>query len=205
MVKSLVKISISVLLSLCVFSCVMAQEETSRRPSRPDNEFMDLMKGPFVSADTIGTRQAMEMKSSLGLTDKQYKKVKKLLIKREEERRKEIYSRQQQGMPEGMNNGQRPQRPQGGPGMGGHGGGRPGGGPGMGGGTPPDMGAGGPPPGMGMGGERPMRKISDSDKKNREKFMKNMKKILNEAQYEKWEKDFNTPPMPPKKENERKQ
>lgn len=143
----------------------------------------DIRNMPYISPDTIGTKQAMEMKASLNLNDKQYKKVRKLLVKREKERRELMFSQLPDGVggrfrPEGRPEGMPPRRE------------------GMGGGPGGGMRPGGDFP----GGDMPRRRERPSDdesvakmKKANEKFMKNMKKILNDEQYDKWIKTMNNP------------
>lgn len=121
--------------------------------------------------EKIATQQTDQMKKSLQLTDKQYKKIYKLNLKEQKERFKAMQGSKEQ------------RTPMGGPGTGG-------GRPPMGGGEPPMMGEGGFPRGGRMGGGPMMNRESntaDSQKKAAEAKEKKIKKILTTEQYEKWQ------------------
>jgi len=159
--------------SLMLFSfALMAQPQKGERPEPPK----------MPSPEEYAQKEADMMKQELGLTDKQYKKVYKLIKKDREYRKSQAEARLGNGMP------------QGGPGgMGGRGG-FPGGGPGMGGGMPPQGGMGGQMPSqfeMGQG-QRPEGR-PDMGPKNDivteeylEKQEQKLKKILTEDQYYRW-------------------
>lgn len=167
-----------------------AQQPQDKRPSPPERK----------TPEEIAKIQADQMKAELALTDKQYKKVYKLLKKDQEYRQSLLESKfgnPEMGGPGGMMGG--------GPGMGGPGG-MMGGGPGMGGpggmmGGGPGMG--GPGGGMPQGGSRPSnadtgdRKMPDgfpgmgmgdslvSDEYLDSQELK-LKKILTSEQYAAW-------------------
>lgn len=124
-------------------------------------------KKELPNPEKAARRMTDEMQKSLGLTDKQYKKVYKLNLKEEKSRVEQMTSKGADG-----------NRP---PMMGGApGGGFPpmGGGPG-GGGFPPMGGNGGPGMPPPSGSKNDMRSLM-------EKKDKQMKKILTEEQYAKW-------------------
>jgi len=145
--------------------------QNGERPARPE------MKSP----EEIAKMKSDMMKRELSLTDKQYKKVYKLIKKDQQYRQNQAENQFGGGMP-----------PQFG-GMGGPGGGM--GGPGMGGGMMGGPGGGMGGPGMGgpgMGGQRPEGFPGIRPKENLvsdeylEKQEKKLKKILTEEQYSLW-------------------
>lgn len=189
------------LISLCT-SCIMAMASAQPQHGGPSGKPQD------NTPEKIASRRTDDMKSRIGLTDKQYKKVYKMNLKEEKAREKNRKQNGdgfmgQEGMPQGKHheggNGKPDgDRPQGGPGgFGqGHEGGRPpmGGGPGgfgHGGGRPSgDFGQGGPgghgSPGH-NGPDASMTKDPDSAKYI-QKADKKLKKILTSEQYAKWRK-----------------
>ena len=158
-----------------MLTCVLPQSELKAQES--NQQAMKEMPNPEKAAK----RRANAMQETLGLTDKQYKKVYKLILAEENEMFEMSNGgpRQQGGMPSGGHGGG-----MGGPGggMGGPGGGMGGFGGGMG-GPGGGMGPGGggmPPQGMGGSSNKDPRETMI---KNAEKREKKMKKILSEEQY----------------------
>lgn len=158
-------------LAVCLTCCaaVLKAQEVPEVHERQRHE--QRLPREVPNPEKIATQQTEQMKRTLQLTDKQYKKIYKLNLKEQKERFKAT-----QGSEE-----QRP--PMGGPGIGG-------GRPPMGGGEPPMMGEGGFPGGGRRGGDPMMNRESnatDSLKKAAEAKEKKIKKILTTEQYEKWQ------------------
>lgn len=120
-------------------------------------------KRELPNPERSARRETDRLKKDLNLTDKQYEKIYKLLLKEEKSRVENMTKGNMPSMPQG----QRPPMPQGG--MGGNGGMNPP----MG---PPPMGGGAP------GGFKP----NDNMQQQMEQKDKKMKKILSAEQYEKW-------------------
>jgi len=155
---------------LMTFAVLSAQPpQGGSKPAPPK------MKSP----EEIAKCQADMMKSELGITDKQYKKVYNL-IKKDHETRQNQYSGSGSGFPPPPGGGM---PPSGGPGMGGPGGGMPpSGGPGMGG-----SGGGRPPKdGQMPEGFQPYGKSVSEE--YLEKQEQKLKKILTPEQYSRWRK-----------------
>lgn len=161
-------------LAVCLIGCAgIAHAQEANGPSERQQHEKRLPR-EVPNPEKTATRMTDEMKQSLGLTDKQYKKIYKLNLK------------EQKALFKAMQNpgGQRP--PMGGGPMGGGpemGGGRPP----MGGGQPPMMGEGGFPGRMGVPMMDRDSKSADSIKKAAEAKEKKFKKILTEEQYAKWQ------------------
>lgn len=154
-------------LAVCLACCtgLVYAQETSAVQERQQQE--KRLPREVPNPEKIATQMTNQMKESLQLTDKQYKKIYKLNLK---EQKEFFQSMQNSG-------GQRP--PMGGPGM--QGGRPPMGGPG----EPPMMGEGSFP---GITGRSMMNKNdADSQKKAAEAKEKKIKKILTAEQYEKWQ------------------
>lgn len=168
------KRKLTFILAMCLLSLGTIAQPPKGQPGEPPKK---------PTPEEIAKRQADMMKAELGISDKQYKKVYKL-VKKDHKYRQEQMENNMGGQP--------PQAPDmggqgfGGPGMGGPGGGF--GGPGMGG---PGMGGGdfqgerpqGPPP-SGMPGMGPAE--SPINAEYIEKQEKKLKKILTSEQYVKW-------------------
>ena len=147
-------------ISMCTLQ-VQAQVFPEGGPEKKEGAYREV-----PNPEKIARKETDRLKAALELTDKQYKKVYKLLLK---EQREVLENR----MP----------RP---PMMGGEGGW----------GTPPPPGGGMPPMGMGGGRPEgmprpPMRgapkpESAEDMQKRIEKKNKKMKKILTESQYDKW-------------------
>lgn len=156
----------------CLISCtsLAVAQENSEPQERQQHEQRLPREAP--NPEKIATQMTDQMKESLQLTEKQYKKIYKLNLKEQKEHFKTMQSSGEQ----------RP--PMGGPGMRG---GRP---PMGGGGEPPIMGSGNTPGGM---EGRPMmdreqkQDSADSFQKAAEAKEKKIKKILTKEQYEKWQ------------------
>lgn len=180
---------LSIVLLATLFSVSIVAQE---KPKEVPNSFPAEMNQPYVSPDTVAKRQTNELSVELGLTEKQYKKVYKLLLKQEKQRRENMYAHlapKRDGAPARIGNGQRPQRGPGGPGMGTHPGG-------LGGGRPGMIGNGSmsPPPNSDLN-----QNLAKKHKNEQEKFLKNMKKVLSDAQYAKWMAlSSKRPPIPGK-------
>lgn len=157
-------------LAICLMCCtgmVHAQEAPAAQERQQQEK---RLPREVPNPEKIATQLTNQMKESLQLTDKQYKKIYKLNLKEQKEHFKSM-----------QNTGE--QRP-------------PMGGPGMQGGRPP-MGGGGEPPMMGEGGFPGRRgggpmmnresNSADSQKKAAEAKEKKIKKILTTEQYEKWQ------------------
>lgn len=160
-------------LAVCLACCtgLVYAQETSVAQERQQQE--KRLPREVPNPEKMATQMTNQMKESLQLTDKQYKKIYKINLK---EQKEFFQSMQNSG-------GQRP--PMGGLGMQG--------GPGMQGGRPP-MGGPGEPPMMGeggfpgrAGGAMMNKNDADSQKKAAEAKEKKIKKILTAEQYEKWQ------------------
>lgn len=153
---------------------------------RYDDPQEKVQKKEVPNPEKAAQRRTDEMDKALNLTEKQYKKIYKLFLKKEKEKVEAMMQRHPGGM-----NGQPP--------MGGRhpmGGGRPP----MGGGMPPQ---GGGFPGMGgfpegMSPEERMKEHAEKMQKEQEKREKKIRKILTEEQYATWQtvKPQVLPPMP---------
>lgn len=157
-------------LAACLTCCAGLANAQEANNSQERQQHEKRLPREVPNPEKIATLMTNQMKESLQLTDKQYKKIYKLNLKEQ----KEFFKSMQ-------NSGeQRP--PMGGPGMRG---GRP---PMGGGGEPPMMGEGGFPERVG-GGAMMNRESSsaDSQKKAAEAKEKKIKKILSPEQYEKWQ------------------
>jgi len=183
--KSKFIVALSCMLLPAVLMAQMQQPQQGYGMPPQGNRMPPKMKTP----EEIAQIKSDQMKAEVGLTDKQYKKVYKLIKQDQEYRQEQMSNQFGGGMP-----------PQGGPGMGG-----PGGQGGFGGGMPPqgggNFGGGGMPPqggpggqgGPGMGGPGgPGGPGMDGPACNQvsdeylEKQDKKLKKILTEEQYNKW-------------------
>jgi len=155
--------------SIMMFSIGVFAQTQDNHPSPPKQR----------TPEEIAKAEADMMKAELNLTDKQYKKVYKLIKKDHEYRQSQMENAFAEGMPPqgGMPGGM----PQGGM-PGGMSGGMPGG---MGGGRPP-MGEMGqmPRPEGGQPGMKPLEDIVTEE--YLEKQENKLKKILTEEQYSKW-------------------
>lgn len=158
-------------LAVCLTCCtaVVNAQEVPQAQERQQHEQRLTREVP--NPEKIATQQTNQMKNSLQLTEKQYKKIYKLNLKEQKERFKAMQGSDEQN------------RPTGGSGMGG-------GRPPMGGGQPPMMGEGNFP-GAGRRGGGPMMtresNAADTQKKAAEAKEKKIKKILTKEQYEKWQ------------------
>ena len=157
-------------LAICLMCCA-GQVYAQEAPATQERQHQEKrLPREVPNPEKIATQLTNQMRESLQLTDKQYKKIYKLNLKEQKE-----YFKSMQNSGE-----QRP--PMGGPGMQD---GRP---PMSGGGQPPMMGEGGFPGRMGGG---PMmhreNNSADSQKKAAEAKEKKIKKILTTGQYEKWQ------------------
>lgn len=157
-------------LAVCLTCCAGLANAQEANDSQERQQQEKRLPREVPNPEKIATQMTRQMKESLQLTDKQYKKIYKLNLKEQ----KEFFKSMQ-------NSGER-RPPMGGPGMRG---GRP---PMGGGGEPPMMGEGGFP-GRAGGGAMMNRESSfaDSQKKAAEAKEKKIKKILSPEQYEKWQ------------------
>lgn len=159
-------------LAVCLACCtglVNAQEAGGMQERQQEKRLPREVPNP----EKIATQMTDQMKNTLQLTDKQYKKIYKLNLKEQKERFKTIQGSSEQRPPMGEGRGMR-----------GEGGGRPH----MGEGEPPMMGEGGFRGRMGGGPMMNRDKDSaDEQKKAAEAKEKKIKKILTTEQYEKWQ------------------
>lgn len=148
-------------MALGSLNVVQAQEVAGNAPARKQE-----LPREVPNPEKIAQKETDRLKKELGLTDKQYKKVYKLLLK---EQRELFEERMPVPGTEGPGRGPRPPREGGMPPMGG--GMMPGGEGGM---HRPPVGAG------------PKAEKAEDMQKRIEKKNKKMKKILNESQYDQW-------------------
>ena len=172
------KYVLTIAAALVMTFTAVAQPPQGRGPQGPDGE---RFRPQFEQKDPaqIAQEQTDQLNELVGLTDKQYKKIYKFNKKQAQERQDAMADMMPQGRPDGFPGGM-------GPGMGG---GRPERPP-MGQGRPDGMGPGGPggPRGDGQFRRGPrneeMQKLMEEQK---EKRVKQYRKILTEEQFQKWE------------------
>lgn len=164
----------------------MHNPENSQRPIHPDG-FKEL-----PNPEKAARKRALDLKDELSLTDKQYKKVYKLVLKEEKNKIEEMMNG---GFPHpmmpggsGMENGRPPMDGKTPPANDGK---MPEGGPGMRGGFPNEMMM------KAKGNMSPeemdklKKEIEEKRMKEKEKFTKKMKKILTDEQFVKWHESLN--------------
>lgn len=162
-----IKVTGLVICLMCCTGMTHAQEAPATQERQQQEK---RLPREVPNPEKIATQLTKQMKESLQLTDKQYKKIYKLNLKEQKEHFKSMQNSSEQRPPMGRTGIQRGRPPMGG------------------GGEPPMMGEGGFPGRMG-GGPMMNRESNsaDSQKKAAEAKEKKIKKILTTEQYEKWQ------------------